>query len=243
MKQKSFISHLISQMRALVFPDRCALCGCIIRHEAAVCDSCKNTPLLIKGARCFKCGLAQKDCECKSKSNFYDAAAAVFIYDGVVKQGIKYWKYRDAYHSKNYFAQMLAKTVTEAFGEIKFDAVTFVPQTESEKKERGYNQCEILALETAENLKLPLVPTLNKLINTSRQHNISAYKKSGNIFGAFDCIDPEIIKNKTFLLIDDIKTSGATLNECAKMLQLYEAQHVYVAVIAVAKNRKKNLKQ
>ena len=133
---------------------------------------------------------------------------------------------------------MIAASVKEKFQDVTFDYITFIPQTANEMQERGYNQTEILADELGRKLNIPVATLLVKLYETKRQHNVPLLMKSGNVTGVFDCVQLEKIKGKTILLIDDIKTSGKTMNECAKMLNLYDAANVYCAVIATTNLRR-----
>ena len=128
---------------------------------------------------------------------------------------------------------MIAKSVNENFCNEKFDVITFIPQTEKEMQHREYNQGQLLAEKTGEILGIPVMPLLIKLYETDRQHNLPHIERSGNIFGVFDVCNTQMTENKRILLIDDIKTSGRTLNECAKMLQLHNAESVHCAVIAI----------
>ena len=128
---------------------------------------------------------------------------------------------------------MIAASINESFGDLHFDVITFVPQTAEESADRTYNQSEILAKEVGKRINIPVIPLLKKIYETDSQRNLHPSERSGNIFGVFECINKNMIQGKNILLIDDVKTSGATINECAKMLHIYDATSVYCAVIAV----------
>ena len=122
---------------------------------------------------------------------------------------------------------------------ILFDYVTYIPMTEKQEKKRGYNQGRLLAKKLAELSSIPLGDKLIvKLYKTDTQHkcnNIS--ERYGNLLGAYD-VNPEYdIVGKIILLVDDVKTSGATLNECSKMLYLNGAESVY-CITATLGNKK-----
>lgn len=219
--------------RAAIFPDRCNLCGNTIKHNAIICDNCKTQAKLIRGARCLSCGKTKKDCECKGRANFYDGVVAPFVYDGVVRRGITDWKFNGAERNVNFFADMMIAAMREAYGEMKFDIITFIPQTKKETEARSYNQGEQLAMTLGEKLNIPVQPLLVKLYETEQQRNLSFISRSGNIFGVFDCCNTAMTQGKNILLTDDVKTSGKSLNECAKMLHIHGAASVYCAVIAV----------
>lgn len=220
--------------RAVVYPDRCALCGKLIPYATEICRDCRRSAPVIRGKRCFACGLPTDDCKCKGHANFYAAVTAPFFYRGVARQGIGLWKFRKAERSVNFFAHAVASCVADDFAAVSIDVITFIPQTEQERALRGYNQDERLARAVGERLQIDVRPLLVKLYETQRQHTLPWFRRSGNIFGVFECADCAFVAGKTVLLIDDIKTSGRTLNECAKMLHLAGAEAVYCAVIAVA---------
>lgn len=233
------LNELLSPLRALFFPDRCALCHKVIAKDTKVCKNCRKTAPVIREKTCHLCAMPEKDCTCKKHSRYYKALTAPFIYKDVLKTGIHYWKFENYTASTDFFAEMIAASVKEKFADINFDYITFIPQTANETAEKGYNQTEILADASGRKLNIPVATLLVKLYETRRQHNTPALFKSGNVTGVFDCVQLEKIRGKNILLIDDIKTSGHTLNECAKMLSLYDAENVYCAVIATTDSRRK----
>lgn len=224
----------IDRLRAMLYPDRCRLCGKVVEYGIKVCDSCRKEANVIRGERCLSCGDAKKNCKCKGKSNYYNGIAAAFRYEGVVRKGIALWKFNEAERHVHFFAEMVIGAIKETFGDMKFDVITFVPQTEKESEDRTYNQGELLATAVGEKMNIPVMPLLVKIYETERQRELEYFEKSGNVFGVFECCNKKMTEGKNILLIDDVKTSGHTINECAKMLHLYDAERVYCAVIAVA---------
>lgn len=223
----------IDKIRAMIYPDRCHLCGNVVEYGIKVCNSCRKEAKVIRGARCLSCGDTKKNCKCKGKSNFYDGIAAAFRYEGVVRNGISLWKFKEAERHVDFFAEMVVAAIKESFDDMKFDAITFIPQTQKESEDRTYNQVEQLAAAIGERINTPVLPLLVKLYETQRQRNLQFIERSGNVFGVFECCNKTMIEGKKILLVDDIRTSGKTINECAKMLHIYGAESVYCAVIAV----------
>lgn len=232
MKIKNFHNN---RLRALFLPDRCCFCGKPIPFRQELCRKCQVDAVRIESPVCINCGLAEKDCSCRKSSKFYQGITAPFVYTGVVREGISLWKFRKYYRSVDYFAKMIAETVNRNFCNESFDVITFIPQTKNEMKHREYNQGQLLAEKTGEILNIPVAPLLTKIYDTERQHKLLRIERSGNVFGVFDVCNTKMTENKRILLIDDIKTSGRTLNECAKMLHLYNAVSVHCAVIAITK--------
>lgn len=235
---KDDILQELDKFRAVIYPDRCWFCNEVITYKTDLCPSCKVNVKKISGSRCLSCGMSKSVCRCKGKSHFYDAVTAPYMYSELVRRGILRWKYNDNVHAVKFFARETAKSIITDFFSIRFDTITYIPQTRKEEAEKGQNQSEILAKEISKYLKIPCEKLLEKIFETTRQHDLPMHMRSGNVFGAFGCPDKSKVAGKTILLVDDVKTSGYTLDECAKVLQLNDASAVYCAVIAVAENKK-----
>lgn len=121
--------------------------------------------------------------------------------------------------------------------EASYDFICFVPQTEAEQEKRGYNQSCLLAEILGAYLEIPVYSTLVKLYDTKRQRTVSVRNKKGNVFGVFDTADGTEAEGKRILFVDDIQTSGATVDECAKMLKIRGAECVDVVVYAVTRKK------
>lgn len=217
----------------MIYPDRCCLCGKVVLYSTELCDECFSNETLIVRPACHSCGKSKKDCRCNGRANFYQGITAPYMYKGRARNGIILWKYHKYYRSVSFFAKRVVTCVKNDFDADKIDVITFVPQTKAETEEKKFNQGEALAVEVGKQMNLPVEPLLTKLFETKRQHDMPFYLKSGNVFGVFGCRDTSKTEGRTVLLIDDIKTSGNTLNECAKMLHLGGATAVYCAVIGI----------
>ena len=112
--------------------------------------------------------------------------------------------------------------------------LTAVPLGRRRRRKRGYNQAELLARRVAGALHIPYADLLEKVRNNPAQRKQNARSRRVNVYGAYAVIDDSALWDKTVLLIDDVKTTGATLNECAKMLRMHGAKAVYAATVAIA---------
>ena len=111
--------------------------------------------------------------------------------------------------------------------------------TKKSQKDRGYNQCELLAKGISENTGINYKNgVLVKLYETDKQHGLKLFMRKGNLSGVFDVKNPSEVEGKTVLICDDISTTGETLNECAKMLWLYGAAEIYGISLALTKREK-----
>jgi predicted amidophosphoribosyltransferase len=100
----------------------------------------------------------------------------------------------------------------------------------------------LLATELSKVLSLPVKNVLEKIFDNNIQHESSQNRRKGNVLGVYDVRENEDVKGKTILLVDDIKTTGATLNECAKILKIRGAEKVYCVTVALTgKKVSKNL--
>ena len=216
------------------FPPRCVGCNTVTENGADLCENCRE--LLCEAAidqqnACRLCGLPKKLCTCKKHAREFDAIVSPFIYDGIIRNAVKELKIHANSQPVDFFARHIASAVIKA-GFENIDAVTAVPTTKKEFKSRGYSPAKLIAVSVAEKLGIPFDGSLiRKVYETRPQKELPKFMRRGNIFGVFEA-DKETAENKIILVIDDVTTTGSTLNECAKMLNFAGAFKVYCAVAA-----------
>lgn len=214
--------EVLKKLRALIFPERCPLCGGLIEEGEIACKGCldeinqKHIPI-IGGAGGFRC-------------------VSSFIYGGKVRKAIVNIKFRERTQYIPQFAKIMAEDIREAYGGTYFDIITAVPMHKADLKERGYNQSVLLAKALSKLLDIPYEDTLVKVKRTKKQHKLSWAERKKNLSGAFKTIDNSLVHGKTILLIDDIVTSGNTLGKCAKILNRAKPKGIFCATIAAARN-------
>ncbi len=160
------------------------------------------------------------------------AARCPFGMMGVMRQGILRYKKEARPYITALFARELAETVRREYGEEAFTCVVPVPMYEAAQKERGFNPVALLARELAEQLGVPYAEPLVKILDTPAQKELPAARRRGNLIGAFDLRGGADVRQARILLVDDVITTGSTLDECAKMLKLYGAQRVCAICLA-----------
>ena len=127
---------------------------------------------------------------------------------------------------------LLQACVSTHFADVAFDAVTFVPLYPTRERDRTYNQARLLAEGVAERLDVPLLARgLRRVRPTPSQTNLNAAARRANVKGAFEALEPQWLEGRCVLLLDDVMTTGATLNECAGVLKRAGAAAVYVATV------------
>ena len=229
------------QIRQLLFPLRkCAACG-KTTPDGGICDSCRQQIREIR--RCKSCasflGNEKKDIEKSSKCRvchvrrwYFDAACAGLPYSGELKKNLRLFKFGGRVEFSRPFAEMLLLLASEKYTDERFDLVLPVPMHETRFAERGYNQARLLSdklrallnAETNTHALTCIKPLPGFAKATSRE-------RMALVSGAFFA-DAELVGGKRILLVDDIYTTGATANECARTLKKAGAK--FVAVITVA---------
>ena len=223
---KDFISYLI-------FGNHCKYCGEIINFGESLCSECKNDLPRITGEKCSFCGAGKDRCDCKKAKMRYDGICAPFYYEKTIETTIRKFKFADKPYISKVLAENLANTVKEDFADIKFDFIDFIPFSTSQEKKRKYNPAGEIAKELSKIIGVPINNVLTKPFETETQHSSGAVYRQGNVAGAYDIIENADVQGKTVLLVDDIKTTGSTLNECVRVLKIAGAEKVYCAVAAL----------
>ncbi|MBI4320757.1 MAG: ComF family protein [Chloroflexi bacterium] len=189
-------------------PPICRVCG---RHTAGVevCDTCWRT------------------------RPSYDGARAPYFFEGALRKAIHRFKYNRAQHLARPLAALLDEYLTS--WNISADVLVPVPLHSQRLAERGYNQAELLAREVAQMAKLPLeADCLQRVRHTESQMGLPAAGRLDNVRGAFACANPDL-RARSILLIDDVSTTGATLDACAVALKKGGAASVWALCVAIAK--------
>ena len=227
----------------LFFPKRCCFCGKVIRPEKTVCSECEDEAFRIEGETCLLCGYSKQDCICKGHKNAYSEIYSPFYYELGGRKAVLRLKDKGVKSVAERLAKDMYESVMKNASDKDFDEIAFVPMTKRQLKSRPANQSELLARELSKLMNIPVRSYLVKLSDVPMQHTLNESKRKGNVLGIFDVTDVTEDENvfspqgKSILLCDDVKTTGATLNECAKMLKLAGAKRVCCVTATVTKKR------
>jgi ComF family protein len=142
------------------------------------------------------------------------------------------FKFRGASGYATAYGQILADCIREN-PDVGYDIISWVPLSGKRKRKRGYDQAMLLALATALELEDVAAETLRKPHDVQAQSELGGRaERRANISGAYEVVDPELVEGKCVLLIDDIVTTGSTLDECASVLLAAGASRVVCAALA-----------
>lgn len=206
-----------------IFPNKCILCGKLINIDEAkgICKICGDTLPYLNINAC----LSQFD---------INNGFSMLHYTDMVKK----FAYRFKYQDDAYCARVLGSEMGRFFIErnlFSADIAVPVPIHRKRKRIRGFNQSYILAAEFSKICGIPVYPNVLKRIrNTTEQYLLSPVMRIENVKGAFTAKNLKTIKNKNILLIDDIYTTGSTINECTKVLKEAQAKNVYFFTMSVS---------
>ncbi|MDE5670427.1 MAG: hypothetical protein K2I14_03050 [Eubacterium sp.] len=230
------IKDLLEKLKIVLFTKRCDMCGEVVCFDEVLCEECCSLPE-IDEPFCPKCGCSKKECKCKKhqKEVEYKAVVAPFYYEGSVSRAILNMKMNGMPKLTVYQGKCVADTVKKHYKDIDFDFITFVPIRRNDIADRGYNQAELLAGVVSDECNIPLKDALIKKRKTKVQKRQKASERFANMYNAFDLKEDTDVIGRTILLIDDVKTTGATLTSIALTLKAYGAKSVYCAVVAIVK--------
>ncbi|MCR5321896.1 MAG: ComF family protein [Lachnospiraceae bacterium] len=227
-----------------LFPRKCPCCRGAIRPDMLICPECRDVFKHIQPPYCLKCGrhVEEEDeyCrECASKDHGYTAGIAVFEYDSRMKRSMSDFKFNGWRENGEYYVQEALKYHADDILRFGPYALIPVPIHKSKRAYRGYNQAEIIADGIGEALNISVVKDLlvrNK--KTSAQKTLGQESRSANLKSAFSCntdrYDEESIGRlfPRVMLIDDIYTTGATMEGCTRALMSAGVQQVGILSIA-----------
>lgn len=231
------IKEAVYKLLYAVFPRRCELCGNVVALDIKRCDDCLNLPK-IEGDVCIHCGCAKADCICKKHKHEYKRIVAPYYYQDYTVCCVHRFKFNGFQELATAMGKDIAECVNKSYADIDFDYVTFIPLSKKRFKKRGYNQAQLLAEQIGKELNIELKPLLYKVFDNKSQRTQSHKQRKVNVYGVYDLLDNVDVTSKTILIVDDVKTTGSTLNECAKMLNIYGADKVYAATFAITKHKK-----
>ena len=219
-----------------IYPQTCGICGKI--DAKSICSKCN-----LELKKQAEIRILQKEYieEKSEKEKYFQELMYIFKYEGQIRQLIIDYKFNEKSYIYKTFVNFLLKN-KKIFENIKkYDKIIPVPISKKRYKERGYNQSLLIAkeismqisYETNNNIKLELVNNcLIKTKNIIEQSKLNKEDRQHNIQGVYTLKNGSILTNKSILLLDDIYTTGSTVNECSRVLQQAKPNKIGVLVLA-----------
>ncbi len=231
------LREIINEIRQILYPDdiKCIVCGREIHpNRYGLCDKCELIPNDNYCVRCgrHKVGIGDYCNECADMPLHFDEARSSVIYGGNAKDIVRRLKYGSAPYLARFISEYMIDTLYATDWDV--DCFTFVPMHKTRMRKRGYNQAEKIAVAVADKTTMPCVTLLEKTTNTPNQARLNKEERIKNVFGTYTAITrpPDRV-----VIIDDVMTTGSTLNECARVLKEAGAKSVYALTFASVPER------
>ncbi|MCX7046411.1 MAG: ComF family protein [Candidatus Sumerlaeota bacterium] len=247
------LSRLSDAAMAVVeffLPRICHVClGRIALGDEVICDACRSDLLAVPGPICPKCGAGRAKIEegeerCREcpKAVWFDGARGAVGYSPTARAMIHELKFQGHVELAPVMARRCFQAIEDEWAFEEFDAIVPVPLHETRWRERGFNQAEEIGRELERLTKIPMnLDALERIRPTRQQSTLHHKDRPGNVRDAFYCDRAAgernaaaCVRDRRLLLLDDVITSCATVNECARALKEAGARRVMVLVFARA---------
>lgn len=228
---------VIDGVLQVIYPRRCPVCdGIVPQAGEGICLGCMDKLKLLTPPWCMRCGKKVQSGEeycrdCREKKHFFKRGRALYEY-GTAAEAI----YRLKYGGRREYADFFGEQITEYLGEfirdVCPDGIVPIPLHRRRRASRGYNQAALLAKAVGRRLNIPVYPEmLVRVRNTAPQKKLNAEERQNNLKRAFN-MGRNDVKLKTIIVMDDIYTTGATIDEAARVLKEAGAESIYFITLA-----------
>ena len=233
----------------IIYPRHCPVCdgvlpaftfeGGKIKRGRIIHRDCIKKIEFVKGSTCFKCGkplgkdsLEEYCQDCREKRHFFKRGYSVFAYRSI-SGSIYRFKYMGRQEYARFYGVATRKRLGDTLKGLGIEAVVPVPMYEKKQLKRGYNQAEVYAKAVSEELGIPLRTDIVKRVrNTLPMKELDALGRRNNLKKAF-IIPKNDVKFKCVLIIDDIYTTGSTIDEIAHEFRMAGVQKIYCLTLAI----------
>src|SRR3984893_6375999 len=236
-------SELLQAAVSLLYPATCTTCGKHVRAGEYLCDVCEAKIIRIVPPFCETCSepfegsisTAFSCANCAHRTIHFDAAVAAYRGRGIVREIIHEFKYGRRIHLRHLVARWLRAALDDErlLGRC-FDVIIPVPLHPTRQRERGFNQASLLAELLGAQTSICCKPLLERARYTTTQTALDRSERMENLHNAFRLRKNADVRGLRVLLIDDVLTTGSTLNECARILKRSGAISVHAATAARA---------
>ena len=218
-------------------PWRCLHCKDIVQEGPSLCGACWSKLEHLHAPGCRVCGrnhihgLTDADTcvSCLYMEPLYNHARGLYKFNGVSKKLVHLLKYYDNTVLAEFFAKQLHGRYHDMISCA--DAITYVPMHWAKRLMRWYNPAQLIAKELARFSRKPLLDALTKAKWTKSQSSLGKHERKTNLSGSIVAKDG--LKVKSIILVDDVITTGATLNACAKALKMANVEKICALAVLI----------
>lgn len=225
-----------------IYPRRCPVCdGILEKQEPYICRTCAGKLKPIREPRCRTCGrglrsMTEEYCaDCGRRQHAYDRGFAVYPYHGKIRESLMRFKYSGRQEYANFYAQAIWSYGEDIIRHMRPELLIPVPVHRKKLRMRGYNQAQVLGRRLSEKSGIPMLTDLViRTRNTLPQKELDRQQRKRNLQNAFALKKPDrMFPWKRVLLVDDIYTTGSTVDALAVLLKEAGAEHVFFVAAAL----------
>ncbi|MGO8766124.1 MAG: ComF family protein [Limisphaerales bacterium] len=240
---KTSLYGWVNAAAGFIYPETCQICEVkrATAKEGYVCGECRRGVKFIRPPLCGRCGLpfegditAEFECgNCREMKLHFGFARSAAVARGVVLEAIHRYKYRRHLWLEPFLADLLVREALPVLRDQPWDFIVPVPLFPVKEREREFNQAERMAARLAKAAAIPLNPwMLRRVLPTATQTRLSREQRALNMANAFATREGTKLDGERIILVDDVFTTGATTNACAKVLRSAGAGEVCVWTVA-----------
>ena len=232
----------------LIYPRRCPACHDPVLprrsdgRPALICKNCSSSFSYVSNPVCAKCGKeleSENDAfcsDCKEHEKFFAKNLALFNYDDVARESMVMFKYKGRREYADYYAQELLKMHADYISSLGIELIVPVPIHKSRREERGYNQAAEIGERISKALHIPMrEDVLVRYKKTTAQKKLSQAGRMRNLCAVMK-VNYDLSNIGRILLVDDIYTTGSTLDACSKVLLDAGCKEVFCVTVCIGKN-------
>lgn len=231
---------MMNFLLSLLFPQRCLFCNKIISEGTWLCEQHKGSIPFVKEPLCHRCGkkiLKEEDefCyDCHQREHYFEQGFACFEYKEEIAASIFRFKYKQARYLGKGYTQLMASHLGAKLRKLNCDYIIGVPIAKAKMRERGYNQADILAQYLGEKLQIKWIKDgMRRKKHTKPLKSLNAHQRKKVLEDVFVIDRDWCVCGKKILIVDDIYTTGSTIDEMSKVLKKYGAKSVYFVCLSI----------
>lgn len=236
------VRKILYNMLLLLYPNRCPVCDRVLT-DSLICPQCARRLKYISQPVCYSCGKPLNDAvaeyclDCTKNRHEYRQGRAVFSYQGPVRGILYRYKYSNRRDYTEFFASEAAGLYGNWVKTLGISMVIPIPLSAERKRQRGYNQADLFARRFAGLCGLPYhSKILIRTRDTVPQKELSARERKNNLKNAFK-ITENVVNLNRILLIDDIYTTGSTIDAAARVLKQSGVKEIYYLCISIGQGQ------